>query len=245
MSGPKTLVSFRRLGGRPPADDEAVTIAVDGTFTAHRTLGGRRIGRFAGTLPAATLRALTREVEAVAAADDVAIPTPADGATETVRLGRRDRAKAGSNERLPKPWAALVGRLRAVLRDEVVEWPVAALELQDASDGGVRLAHIGTEPLELDLAGASWQVTRLDAQQLPVARTNGTLDAAAAGEALGAWTRAVPGWTLDVPLGSAAAAAADPGSIQVLLFVTVRDGDDLRDGRLIAVRGAVTGSEGP
>lgn len=228
-------MSFCRVGGRPPADDEAVTIAEDGSFEAHRTLGGRRIGRFAGSLPAATLRALARDVEAVADADDLAVPTPADGATETVRLGRRDRARMGSNERPPRPWAALVQRLREILRDVVVESPVAALELQDADDGGVRLTHIGEEPLEVDLEGATWQATRLDAQGVPVARTNGTIDAAAAGETAGAWTRAVPGWSLEVPLGDATDVAAGT-SRQVLLFVTVRDGDELRDGRLVAAR---------
>jgi hypothetical protein len=236
VSGAKSLVTFDRVGGRPPADDEAVTIAVDGTFTAHRTLGGRRIGRFAGSLPPATLRALTRDVDGVADADDVAIATPADGATETVRIGRRARVRLGSNERPPGPWAALVGRLRDVLREVVVESPIAALELQDTDDGGVRLAHAGTEPLELDLAGASWQATRLDAQQVPVARTGGAIDAAAAGEALGAWTRAIPGWTLDLPVREAAS-PADGSGLQVVVYVTVRDGDDLRDGRLIAVRG--------
>ena len=152
-----------------------------------------------------------------------------------VRLGRRDRARFGSNERPPKPWAALVKRLRDILRDVVVESPVAALELQDADDGGVRLTHIGEEPLEVDLEGATWQATRLDAQGVPVARTNGTIDAAAAGETAGAWTRAVPGWSLDVSLGDATEVAAGT-SRQVLLFVTVRDGDELRDGRLVAAR---------
>jgi hypothetical protein len=234
VSRPKTLIEFSRVGGRPPADDEAVTIADDGSFQAHRTLGGRRIGRFAGMLPAASLKALRRAVEAVRDAEDVAIPTPADGATETVTLGRRDRARFGSNERPPKPWSALVTRLRDILRDVVVEHPVAALELQDI-EGGVRLARLGEGTLEVDLAGASYRATRLDRQGIPVGRSNGGLDPVAAGEARGAWTAAGPGWTLDVPLGAAAEAAPDT-SLQVLLFLTLREGDVPRDGRLVAVQ---------
>jgi len=243
VTSSKLLVSFARAGGRPPADDEAVAVREDGSFEAHRTLGGRRIGRFAGTLPSATLQALRREVAAVAEAASLDIPTPRDGATEVVTIGRKDRARFGSNERPPKPWAALVKRLRDVLRDDVVEDPVAALEAVDLGPAGVGLRHLGTEELGVDLSRGSFRATRLDARQVPVAQATGPLVAAGTSAGGGSgWQTVGPGWSVELPLGDAGAPAADT-SLQVLVFLTIRDGDAIRPARLVAVRAA--GSEGP
>ena len=142
----RVLVRYARGGGRTPADDESLEIAEGGGFEARRTVGGARVGRFAGTLPGSTLRGLGSSIRAVAGADDLAMPTPRDGATETIEVEGRT-AQLDGNARPPEPWKGLVTKLRRLLDERVLESPVAALEL---SPDGTRLAHLGTEALGVD-----------------------------------------------------------------------------------------------
>ena len=225
MTATRTLVTFGRAGGRPPADDEAVTIAADGTFEAHRTLGGGRIGRFRGSLPAATLRALERDLDSVADAESFTVPTPRDGATETIAIGRR-RGRLGSNERAPGAWAKPVRRLRDILRDVIVEHPLAVLELE-AAPSGVRIVQRGTEALEVDLGAGSLRVTSFGPDDAVVDQRSGGL-----GGDAGTWTTAGPGWSADLATGSPPDGAA---RTQVIVFLRIRDAGGARDARLIAM----------
>jgi hypothetical protein len=156
------IVRYVRRGGRPPADDESLEIAGDGSFTARRTVGGARIGRFAGQLDATTIDGLRALVDALATAEDLTIATPRDGATEVIEAGGRT-GRFGSNERPPKPWGALVDRLRTALDGTVLEAPLAAIELT-ATSRRARLRHLGAESLEVDLASLEVRAVRLDAE---------------------------------------------------------------------------------
>lgn len=154
--------SWARSGGRPPADDERLAIDDDGAFTARRTVGGARIGAFAGTLEAATLEAVRREAAAGREAGELWLETPRDGATESIAFADDEEpaASLGSNAQPVGPWADLVTRLRGLT--QVTAHPAAALELVgDAA--GARLVAVGDGALDVDTASVSVRVVRLDA----------------------------------------------------------------------------------
>ena len=110
------LVRYGRTGGRPPRDDESMVIEEDGTFEGRRTVGGARVGTFAGRLAAGRLRGAPRGRRVRRRpAGDVEVTTPLDGATETVEVAGHT-ARMGSNERPTGPWKPLVESLRALRR---------------------------------------------------------------------------------------------------------------------------------
>ena len=232
----EVLVRFSRAGGRPPADDEWIEVRADGSFSARRTIGGARIGRFAGRLHDGELEALTSEVSAARDAGELWLETPRDGATESVELGEAGEVAAslGSNARPPKPWAALVGRLRALL-DEATAHPEAAVELV-ADAAGARLVAAGDGSLELDTAAIEVRLVRLDASGVPVWRWS-----AATGDATAMpprWETTGQGWTAKL-LFEVPPALATGEWLQVWVFVTLRS-DLVRRGRLFV---SVPGSE--
>jgi hypothetical protein len=216
------FISFGRSGGRPPADDEGLQIADDGRYTARRTVAGARVGRFAGTLPAARIKALRAAVAAVGDAPGADVQTPLDGATEIVEAAGRT-TRMGSNEAPPEPWTSLVLALRETIDADAVADPVAALELR-AGTRDAALAHAGSEPLELDLASVEIRVVRLDAEGAVLGRWAGrtqAIDEDAAQPPI-QWTEAGSGWQQDLPYGHGLELA--PGDwLQVWVNASVRD----------------------
>lgn len=192
MSPAAPLARLQRAGGRPPADDEALEIAADGSFTAIRTVSGTRAGRFAGRLPAATVKALQRDVAAVADGPDVVHPTPRDGATEVVEAAGHS-IRMGSNDPAPPPWRPLVRRLRELAEERVLRDPVAAVELQAGRDG-VALVHAGSEGLRLDPTTLGGELIRAGADGVPLERRP---IAAGSGDVV----RVDAGWRLDLAAG--------------------------------------------
>jgi hypothetical protein len=235
------LVRFSRAGGRPPADDERIEVRADGSFAAHRTVGGARIGSFAGRLPERELGAMTDEVAACRGLAALWIETPRDGATETVELAEADEVAAslGSNARPPKPWAALVERLRDLL-DGATAHPDAALELV-ADAGGARLVAAGPGSIEVDVATTEVRLVHLDATGVPAWRWGvATGDPATATHR---WEPTAPGWSRELPFEAPPALAAGEW-LQVWVFVTLRS-PVVRRGRLfVAVPGGQAGRRG-
>lgn len=236
MTAGSDWLRFRRAGGTTPADDEELVVHADGTFTARRTVAGRRIGRFAGTLPGASLRRLRAAADAIADAADVEIPTPRHGATEVLELGGRT-LRLGSNERAPQPWRTLLDRIRSVVEDDVVELPEAAVELV-ADARTAALAHAGSEPIEVDLGSIGVRLVRVDADGLAVARWHGRpgdrlVDDGESIVAVPGWVTAGPGWRVSLPFDHPMELA--PGDwLQAFVAVTIRDGAGERPGRLYA-----------
>jgi hypothetical protein len=220
----RVLVRYARGGGRTPADDESLEIAEGGGFEARRTVGGARVGRFAGTLPGSTLRGLGSSIRAVAAAQDLSIPTPRDGATETIEVEGRV-AQLDGNAQPPAPWKSLVTKLRRLLDERAVDTPVAALEL---SPDGTRLSHLGHEELAVDPSSIAVRRVALAADGVPTEhRFSGATDDAAT-RGTGSWTQAGPGWSIALPGDS-----LPPGSAgQVWVTLRVRDGEASRLVRL-------------
>ena len=165
MSRREPLARLQRAGGRRPTDDEVLEIAADGSFTATRTVGGTRVGRFAGRLPGTTLSALRRDVEAAAEGPDIVRPTPRDGATEVVEAAGHS-LRLGSNDPPPPPWKGLVRRLRDLVEDRATRDPVAAIELVAGRDG-VALVHAGSESLRLDPTSIEGELIRAGRDGVP------------------------------------------------------------------------------
>ncbi len=221
------LLHFGRAGGAAPSDDEALEVAADGSWTARRTVGGRRAGRFAGTLDARALAGLERDVARAAAAGDARVPTPRHGATESVEAGGAELL-TGSNEDPPPGWRPLVKRARAFLLEGAIEGPVAALELVADLDSA-RVVHAGTEPVEVDPASVKVQVAR-------VGPDGGRLGdwARGSGDEPG-WVKAGPDWGLDLPFEHGLATATGE-VLQVRVELRVRDGGVRRVRLYVPVR---------
>jgi hypothetical protein len=231
------LVSYRRGGGRSPPDDERLDIRGDGSFDARRTVGVARAGGFAGVLDERLREQLASAVEAVAGADDVAIPTPRDGASEIVMAAGRE-AVLGAGMRPPGPWAGLLDQLRSLIVGVVVPSPRAAIELE-ATAGSAALVHAGSEPLEVDLSLAEVHVVRIDGQGIPGERWFATSQRPIDLEEPPPprWVTATPGWRLDLPFAHGIELV--PGdSLQVIATVPILEGGTRRVAKLgVYVRG--------
>ena len=174
-------------------------------------------------------------MEALEAGDDATLPTPGHGATETlVAAGRTLRL--GSNETPPKPWRPLIERVRTLLVDEVVDSPLAAIELvADATIG--RLTHAGSGPIDVDLGLVAVRVVRIGADDTPTGRWSGVAEGAVSnGERLvptAAWVTAKPGWSASLPYGHGL--VLRPGDrLQVWVELDVREAGAQRRAQLYA-----------
>jgi hypothetical protein len=164
---PLVTIEYRRHGGIPPADDEALLIEPDGSFRMWRTVASFRIGRFAGRLSAAELKGLTAEAAAVRDAEDFSARPPLDASVETVLVEGR-RASMGNDEQPTGAWGPLLKRLRKLL-DKLTQDAVAAVELTiDPSGRAAQLRHAGGESLDLGLGGLEVEVHLLDARGNPL-----------------------------------------------------------------------------
>jgi hypothetical protein len=235
VSSREDWLRFERQGGIPPRDDEELRVAGDGSFTARRTIGGLRIGTFAGRLSGEPLAQLQELVEAVEPAADLTMPTPGHGATETLEAAGR-RLRLGSNETPGKPWRALIQRVRKLLQDEVIASPRAAIELA-AEAGSARLVHAGSEAIEVDLGSVAVRVVGIGGDGTPTARWSGFAEGRVDdGERLvptPAWVSARPGWEAPLPFDHGLALA--PGDwLQVWVEVDIREADATRHGQLYA-----------
>ena len=230
-SSGELLASYKRGGGRPPPDDERLDIRPDGSFEAHRTVGVPKAGGFAGRLDEATLRRLADAVAAVADEPDAVIPTPRDGATEVIEARGR-QATLNANARPPGPWGELATQLRSLIVGPVIESPRAAIELE-VSPAQAALAHVGSDPLEVDLSLIEIQVVRLDSQGIPgqrwfaTTRTGVDVDVAPPPR----WVTAAAGWRQELPFAHGIE-LADGDSLQVIATVPIREGGTLRVAKL-------------
>jgi hypothetical protein len=234
VSGRRPWLHFERQGGTPPRDDEELSIADDGAFTARRTIGGPRIGSFEGRLAPRALTALRKAVDSVAESDDLTIPTPRHGATEVLEVGGK-RLTSGSNETPAKPWGTLLGRVRSLLEDAIVERPMAAIELV-ANARSAMLVHGGEAPIDVDLGSLSVRVIRVADEGMVLARwtgrpAEGLVDDGEKLVPTPRWVGAGPGWSEPVPFDHPLELA--PGDmLQVWVDVPIREGDRTRAGRL-------------
>jgi hypothetical protein len=234
MSPRRPWLSFERHGGAVPRDDEALALGEDGGFKARRTIGGPCIGAFEGALAGATMARLRKGVAALEGAKDVEIATPRHGATETLVAGRRT-FRAGSNEAPPKPWGALIKSVRAVLEDEVVEHPKAAIRLV-ADRATARLEQAGAGAIEADLGTLRVRVVLMGKDDAVrgqwVGRpAEGRVDNGETMVATPRWVTADGGWSAPLPFEH----GLRPGAgdwLQVWVDLPIRSDGAARAGRL-------------
>jgi len=232
MSAARPWLAFSRRGGMPPRDDESLRLTEAGSFTAHRTIGGPRIGLFEGRLAARPLARLQAAIEPLREASDVEIPTPHRGATETLEAAGHT-IRLGSNETPPKPWRAAIRTVRAAL-DDVDDSPTAAIGLVATMDRA-QLVHAGTAPVAVNLGSVTVSAVHLADDGIVVDRWTGRVrDEVSNGEELvdrPEWLTAGPGWALDLPFDHGQVRAVGEW-LQVWVALEFRDAHGQRDGRL-------------
>lgn len=247
MTDSQPLVRYGRGGGRPPADDERLVIAPDGTFDARRTVAGHRVGDFRGRLDRAELDDLRADVEKAAGADDLAVMRPFDAAVETTETGGRT-ATMGSNEQPTGPWAPLILRLRRLIDEAFEARAVGGIELR-ATTRDARLVHIGERPVDLDRRSVQVRAVRIDERGAVLARWQGSVVAPQVEDTIGAetgpeWVTAGPGWSEELPFDHGIELA--PGDwLQVWVFAEICAADGARAVRLYTAVPAVVAGTGP
>jgi hypothetical protein len=194
------VITYDRVGGRPqpgePADDEHLRI--DGSsFELTRRSDAPAVGRFAGTLDAATVEELDRLAGAVTASVDGA--RRPDAAAVEIRAGDRiGRFGQGSG---PGSWAALERRLEQLAGD-LVDQPAAAIALEVAEDGSAaRLVHAGSDPVDVDLSEVRVHAFLWKGYYEPAGEWRA--------EVRGGPERAEPGWAHELPFAHGLALGGD------------------------------------
>lgn len=145
-----------------PGRFAGVEIAEDGTASAWQT-AGHRVGRFRRPLTTAESTGL---MEAVRAARDAGPPPPASGPRRpggvVERISADDLPDLTVTDDPPAAVAALAEQVRALLED-LARSPVAAIELTvTGRPSGVRLGHVGDDPMTLRSAGLTVEAAVFD-----------------------------------------------------------------------------------
>ncbi len=228
------IATYSRTGGRLPEDDERLEIDDDGAWRLRRTMGGPRVGTFAGHLGDGRRRELDA---ALASAADAPPPKPTrvarDAAREAVRAGEAVVDLAAGRD-VNGPWRPLLGLLRTW--SEALATPddaEAALELRLEPDGPV-LARLGAAELRTWPATLHVEAYARDADGVVVERASagpGVEPEGPRGEVL----TTTAGWTLAPELPRAVAEPAG-GTQEAWAWLDVAGPDGPVRVRLVARR---------
>jgi hypothetical protein len=196
-------VAFARLSDAPPPLREMLDIDDDGSWRVWRSVG-TAIGRFAGSgdADAGAGRGI---LELAAAAEQSEPPRgdefPADATVDSIDLGGRS-VSVPYRQSPDGPWGKLFKACRDLL-DEALTQPLAAIGLELAGSGRVRLEHRGDESLPVEFGAAQVEAT--------VWTPDGTFVASGTGKIDAGHVDAEPGWSLEVSLeGIDASAKGQP-----------------------------------
>ncbi len=185
-----------------PAPAEMVEVGDDGAISGWRTVSTRGVGWFAGVLREDELTGLNSAVSAV---DGLAPPAglAAPGSpTETLELGDSGpNAVAHIGDSGADAWSRLVAEARHLL-ERLTDFPRAAVGISLPAADRARLEHLGTDPLELDLATVTVRATAWRGYYEPAGDWTGAVAGPERVEAR-------PGWTHDLELGLEYEPAAD------------------------------------
>lgn len=224
--------AYSRTGGRPPEDDERLEIDDDGAWRLRRTMGGPRVGTFAGRLDDAQRRELDEAMTSAAGGPGPAPATVApDAAREAVEAGDASIGLAAGGD-VAGAWRPLVELLRGwsetLAASDVAE---AALELRLGPDGPV-LERLGAADLRVWLASLHVDAYARDADGVVVERASagpGVEPEVARGEA----TTTNRGWSMAPDLPRTVAAPAG-GTLEAWAWIDVDGPDGPRRVRLVA-----------
>ncbi len=204
------MLAFRRSTG------EELDVADDASFTMRRVVAACRVGRFAGTVPAASFDELRTAIEQASSVDPPAHEGPwtADGGTESLTVGDTV-VEVDPYEEPAGPWGALVAACRALL-DDLTQQPSGAVELEVTADPlAARLRQVGDEPAPADLAGATVEAYLMGADSSTLGSWSATIESPPAAGAVG--------WELDLGLGAAGFTPADGATCEVTVALTIND----------------------
>jgi hypothetical protein len=149
---PMTVRLTRTSHGTPP-DSAGIEIDDKGHATGWQT-SGNRVGRFARELLPQERVALDRALTSARGADAPAIPDPnavrpPSGATEQLIADDLPGVVLDEHPTPPPGFKKLV-RLLLSLREDLVESPIAAIELEvDGPPFRAQLRHVGSEPVSV------------------------------------------------------------------------------------------------
>jgi hypothetical protein len=187
------LATYHRGGGDPPKDDESLDVEEDGSFVLIRTVGGPRVGTFAGKIPRHAYAALARLVAKAGDFEERPTGLPPH-VMESLTTSRAD-IEVGVRAKTSNPATKLVRRMRE-LSEDLTAAPVAALELSVAADGSsITMTSVGSAPVEAAFGQASLTYTLFgEGEEL--------LSAGEIAGPLHARTRARldPGWTAELAI---------------------------------------------
>jgi hypothetical protein len=228
------IAAYSRTGGRPPEDDEHLEIDDDGAWRLRRTMGGPRIGTFAGRL-ADDARAELGAALAGTAADAGPVPerTPPDAARERVVAGKTSIGLAAGRD-VAGAWGPLVELLRGWSDDLAsADDAEAALELR-LDDDGPLVTRLGAGDLRAWPASLHVDLYARDADGLVTghaAAGPGVEPETSRGEAVVTG----PGWTMAAPLPRVVD-APEGGTLQAWAWLDVDAPDGPVRARLVASR---------
>ncbi len=228
------VASYQRTGGRPPEDDEWLEIHDDGAWNLRRTMGGPRVGTFAGLLDDERRRELGDALASATGAHPPEAELAArDAAREAVRAGDGAIDLAAGRD-VDGPWRPLLELLRtwseALATADDAE---AALELRLEPDGPV-LARLGTAELRMWPATLHLEAYARDADGVVVDRASagpGVEPEGPRGEVL----TTTAGWTL-APELPRAVAAPESGAFEAWAWLDIAGPDGRVRARLVASR---------
>jgi hypothetical protein len=207
-----SLVRLSRLSDAPPPARELLDVDDDGSVAGWLSQGPA-IGRFAGSVPDITgLRGL---VDAAAGTDPPSTATfPHDATIDRLRVAG-DELVTSDKTTPDGAWGELLAATRALL-DGLVGSPAAAIALEVAGPGLVRLVHRGSDVLPIRLETLTIDVTRWRDDN-PVGSKE------LSGLGLGR-VEAGPGWSQDLPIDGGP--EGEPGDLltAVAWFVAEDDG---------------------
>lgn len=190
------LVEYRRGGGYPPVDDEMLSVEDDGSFVLLHTVGGPRVGRFAGTVSRQALTGLVKLVERVT---DLTVPPEGlpPNVIETVTTARARLSVAAHTN--PGAQAAKILRRLRELSDELTAQPVAALEMEvDAAGRSITVRSVGRESVDVGLGAAELGYTLFGEREEFIGS-----HAIALPPELRLRDQLAPGWSRELPLPDA------------------------------------------
>ncbi|HMO54692.1 MAG TPA: hypothetical protein PJ994_09325 [Tepidiformaceae bacterium] len=227
-----TFVRYLRSGGAPPSNDELLEIEEDGAFTLRRVVGGARVGEFAGSVPAAQMKTLSRRRDDPGlAAPDREPPAMPPTVVEDVSAPHLSVEVGYESTIKNKPLAALVRALRK-LTEDLTDQPVAALELSIEPDAmSLTLRRIGdARALEVANGRASYDHFGKEQELLSTGRLEVPFSTEEAHDL-------PPGWEVVIPLSVNGGFSRDH-TLQVRLIFRMRYSDGIwRDAELSAIAG--------
>jgi hypothetical protein len=228
-------VAYARTGGRPPVDHEHLRIGADGSWRLWRTMGGSRVGAFAGRLSADRRRRLAAALGEIREGGRSPARRHPDGAAEAFHAGD-EVLHVPSGSAVSGEWRRLAHLLRrwsGALREE----PEAALELRPG-DGRLAavLVRLGAGELRVHPETLHVELYARDPDGIIVDRVatgEGRMPASPRGE--GVVTR--DGWQL--PLEVPRAVETPPGgSVEAWVYLDVAGPYGTVRARLIGSRSA-------